>query len=320
MTSKGAEKMTDIIIGVDISKDTLDVCRHPDQHHGQFSNDANGFRAFHAWLGKDDVERIVFEATGAYHQAFERAMHQRGLPLSKLNPRQVKWFRKAIGELAKTDSIDAALLARFGAALKPCMTSPPSPLMCDLKQLHNARLTLIKQRTMLKNQRKPNDLSLLQHQTKQHLKLIDKQLVEVEDAILERIQSHPTLAERFAILTSIPGIAKCAAFVLIIDMPELGTLDNQTAASLSGTAPRVCQSGQRKARSFVHGGRSNVRQALYMPALVATRFNPDMKLCYDRLIRAGKPPKVAIAAIMRKLVILANALLRDNRKWDQKTA
>ena len=309
--------MTDIIIGVDISKDTLDVYRLPEHEHHQFSNDPKGFRAFVTWLGKGCVERIVFEATGAYHRAFELAMQTQGLPISKLNPRHVKCFRQAVGERAKTDRIDAALLARFGATLKPRRTPAPSPLMWDLKQLHTARLALIKQRTALKNQHKLRTLRLLHTHTKQLLKLIDTQLAEIEAAILERIQSDPLLAERFAILNSIPGIAKSAAFVLIIEMPELGTLDNRAAASLSGTAPRVCQSGKRKGKAFVHGGRSNVRSALYMPALVAARFNPQMKAKYQQLISTGKPPKVAITTVMRKLIVLANALLRDNRKWIQ---
>lgn len=315
MTSKGAEKMTDTTIGVDISKDTLDVYRHPDNDHRQFSNDPRGFRTFIAWLGKRPVARIVFEATGAYHRAFETAMQQAGLPLSKLNPRHVKWFRQAVGELAKTDRIDAALLARFGVTLEPRITPAPSQLMCDLKELHGARLALIKQRTAVKNRIKTLSLPLLRRQAAQRLKLIERQLAEIEAELIERIQSDPQLAQRFAILNSIPGIAKAAAFVLIIEMPELGTLDKKAAASLSGTAPRICQSGQRKGTAFVHGGRSMVRQALYMPALVAARFNSDMKAMYDRLTGAGKPPKVAITAVMRKLVVLANALLRDNRMW-----
>ena len=315
MTSKGAEKMTDTTIGVDISKDVLDVYRHPDKDHRQFSNDPKGFRAFIAWLGKRPVARIVFEATGAYHRAFETTMQQAGLPLSKLNPRHVKWFRQAVGELAKTDRIDAALLARFGTTLEPRITPAPSQLMCDLKELHGARLALIKQRTAAKNRIKTLVLPLLRRHANQRLKLIERQLAEIEAELIKRIQSEPQLAQRFAILNSIPGIAKAAAFVLIIEMPELGTIDNQAAASLSGTAPRICQSGQRKGTAFVQGGRPMVRQALYMPALVAARHNPEMETKYKLLIKAGKPPKVAITAVMRKLVVLANALLRDNRMW-----
>ena len=320
MTSKGTEKMTELTIGVDISKDTLDAYRLPDEKHHQFSNDQKGFRDLIAWLEDGPVERIVFEATGAYHRPFEVAMHKQGLPTCKLNPRNVKHFRQAVGELAKTDRIDAALLARYGISLKPRVTTPPSQLLCDLKQLLNARQALIKQRTAIRNQQKNLTVALLQRQSKRNLNSINAQIADIDEAILKCVKSDPALAERYEILNSIPGIAKCAAFVLIIEMPELGTLDNQTAASISGTAPRICQSGKRKGKAYVHGGRDNVRQALYMPALVATRFNPHMKAKYQDLTHRGKPPKVAITAIMRKMIILANALLRENRKYNQRHA
>ena len=315
MTSKGTEKITEFTIGVDISKDILDVYRLPDEKHRQFSNDPKGFRDLIAWLEDGQVERIVFEATGAYHRPFEIAMHKQGRPTCKLNPRHLKHFRMAVGELAKTDRLDAALLARYGLSLKPRVTTPPSQLMCDLKQLLNARQALIKQRTAIRNQQKNLTVALLQRQLKRNLKSIKAQLTDIDEAILQRIKGDTILAERYEILNSIPGIAKCAAFVLIVEMPELATRDNQTAASISGTAPRICQSGKRKGKAHVHGGRHNVRKALYMPALVATRFNPHMKAKYKDLTKRGKPPKVAIAAIMRKMIILANALLRDQRKW-----
>lgn len=302
-------------IGVDVSKDTLDVHRHPAGDHRRFSNDAKGLRALIKWIGPDPVERIVFEATGAYHRNFEHTLSQAGLPLAKINPRFAKRFGEAIGQLAKTDKMDAALLARFGAAVEPPIRAAPSQLMCDLKQLHVARTALIKDRTATRNRLHNLSIPLLQRQARQRLKQIEKQLAEVETAILERIESDPELASRLAILNSIPGLAERTAFALLIDMPELGTLDGQAAAGLSGTAPRIKQSGKRRGKAFVHGGRANVRQALYMPALVAARYNPDLKTKYDQLIAAGKPPKVAITAIMRKLIVLANALLRDQRKW-----
>jgi len=315
--AKDTEKMTQCTIGVDISKDTLDAHRHPEGEHRQFSNTARGYRSLIDWLRGAGVLRIVFEATGPYHRAFERALGQAGLPLAKVNPLHAKRFGQALGQLAKTDKMDAALLARFGVAIEPRTRPAPPQILCDLKELHVARLALVKDRTAAKNRQKNLSLPILKHQTKQRLKHIDRQLAQIDAALMSIIKSDAELAKRLAILTSIPGVGERSAVALLIDMPELGTLDNQTAAGLSGTAPIVRQSGKRKGKSFVQGGRPQVRQALYMPALVATRFNPDMKTKYDQLIAAGKPAKVALTAIMRKLIVLANALLRDNRTWTE---
>jgi len=307
--------MSKTTIGVDVSKDTLDAVRYPHGDHLHFSNDAAGFKTFMTWLGTEPIERIVFEATGHYHRAFERAIDQAGLPMAKVNPLHAKRFAQALGALSKTDRIDAKMLARLGIAVQP-QTKPAAPqIMWDLKQLHVARTALIKARTAVKNRQKNLSLPLLKRQANQQLKQIETQLKQIDTAMLDLIKTDQDLARRLDILISIPGLATTSACALIIDMPELGTLDNQTAASLSGTAPRTKQSGKWKGKAFVHGGRPHVRQAMYMPALVASRFNQDMKRKYDQLIDKGKPPKVALTAVMRKLVILANALLRDQRKW-----
>ena len=321
MTSKGQkEKMGKTTIGVDVSKDSLDAVRHPQGDHHRFSNDAAGFKAFMVWLGDGQTERIVFEATGHYHRAFERALDQAGLAFAKVNPLHAKRFGQALGALSKTDRTDAGLLARLGVALEP-ETKPAAPrIMWDLKELHVARTALVKERTATKNRQKTLSLPLLKRQARRRLKQIETQLKEIDTAVLDIIKADEDLARRLDILTSIPGLAITSACALIVDMPELGTLDNQTAASLSGTAPRVGQSGKWRGKTFVHGGRPQVRRALYMPALVAARFNQDMKRKYEQLKAQGKPPKVALMAVMRKLVILANALLRDGRKWQHKTA
>lgn len=312
--------MNKTTIGVDVSKDALDAHRHPQGDHLHFSNDTDGFKVFMAWLEAEAIDRIVFEATGHYHRAFERALDQAGLPFAKVNPLHAKRFGQALGALSKTDRIDAELLARLGVALEP-KTKPAAPqIMWDLKELQVARTALVKARTAAKNRQKTLSLSLLKRQAKQRLKQIETQLKQIDAAMLELIKTDVNLAKRLDILTSIPGLATTSACALIIDMPELGTLDNQTAASLSGTAPRVKQSGSWKGKTYVHGGRPHVRRTLYMPALVAARFNQDMKRKYDHLIKQGKPPKVALTAIMRKLVILANALLRDQRKWQPNQA
>lgn len=312
--------MSETIIGVDVSKDTLDAHRLPDGTCRRFANDRRGFAAFLGWLGAVAPERVVFEATGAYHRAFEQALAGAGLPGCKVNPRKAKHFGKAIGRLAKTDKADAAMLALMGAALKPDIRPAPSHIQLQLKDLQVARLGLVRDRNALKARAKQLHTPLLKRHAAQRLRQVVRQMKEVEAALKDLIASDPDLVRRFEILTSIPGLGPCAAFALVAEMPELGHLDAKTVAALSGTAPVTRQSGKWTGRSFVHGGRSQVRKALYMPALVAVRHNPDLKLTYERLRAAGKPPKVAITAVMRKLAILANTLIRANRTWTPKTA
>lgn len=178
-----------------------------------------------------------------------------------------------------------------------------------------AREALVKNRTAAKNRSKTLTLAILKRHNAEQLRQIERQIAAIDKEITAIIAADLELARRFDILISVPGVSAITAFALIVDMPELGTLENGQAASLAGLAPVARQSGNWTGRAFIRGGRANVRQALYMPALVAMRFNPDLKANYNRLVAAGKPPKKAITAIMRKLIVLANALLRDQRKW-----
>jgi transposase len=307
--------MTETTIGVDVSKDTLDVYLHPDGSHRQFTNNVAGFRAILAWIGARPVARLVFEATGAYHRAFERAMGEAGLALCKVNPARAKRFADAAGQGAKTDRIDAAMLARMGVALQPEVRPAPSGAACEMKELQMMRAALVKDRAAAKNRAPALTVPLLKRQLRQRLIAIEKQIGEIERALHALIGADPELARKRDILVSIPGIADRSAFALLTGMPELGTLDSQTAGALSGTAPRTRQSGKWTGKAFVQGGRAQVRRSLYMPALAAARFNPDLKAVYTALVARGKPPKLALTAIMRKLIVLANALIRDNRKW-----
>lgn len=301
-------------IGVDISKDYLDAHRMSDGASRRFANDNQGHQAFLKWLQGD---RVVYEPTGPYHRALERRLAAAGKALVKVNPRQARRFAEATGRLAKTDRLDAAMLARMGALLELEARPVRSPILNDLKDLHMAREALVKNRTAAKNRSKNLTLAILKRHNAEQLRQIERQIAAIETEIMALIKTHPDLASRFGILVSIPGVSAITAFALLIDMPELGTLENGQAASLAGLAPVARQSGNWSGRAFIRGGRANVRQALYMPALVAMRFNPDLRAKYDRLKAAGKAPKLAITAIMRNLIVLANALLRDGRKWNQ---
>jgi transposase len=300
-------------IGIDISKATLDAHAHPAGTDRQFANTAKGHKALIAWLGQWPVERIAYEATATYHRALEQALSD--MPCVKLNPERARRFAQATGTLAKTDRIDAALLARMAATLQPPVRPVRSPGQAQLAELINARDGLVRDRTALKNREKNLTIALLKRQCTQRLHQIERHIEALDAEIAAVIAAVPDLTRRHQIPTSIDGLGTLTANQLIANMPELGTLENKQAASLAGLAPITRQSGQWKGKSFIRGGRANVRQALYMPALVAARFNPDLKAKYQQLIAAGKPAKVAITAVMRKLIVTANALLKADRLW-----
>ena len=247
-------------------------------------------------------------------------MGEAGLPLCKANPRQAKRFGEALGQLAKTDRMDAGMLARFGALIEPPVRPAPPETLLKIRELHVTRTALVKDRTAAKNRGKTMSSPLLKQQNRQRLAQIERHLEAIETEMLALIEANPDLSRRLEILTSIPGLAKRSAFALITGMPELGPLDSQAAAALSGPAPITRQSGKRTGKAYVTGGRVQVRQALYMPALVAARYNPVFAAKYQDLTARGKPPKVALTAIMRKLIILANALIKHDRKWEPRMA
>jgi len=307
-------------LGVDISKDTLEVYLHPHGKAQRFQNTAKGFEALLSWLNDIAIERIVYEPTGAYHHAFERRLTQAALPLVKINPRQARRFAEAIGTHAKTDLVDAAMLARLGAMLEPPVRPAISQALDDMKELHIARQALIKDRVAAQNRALMRRSPLLRRQADDRLRQIKRQIAAIDAVLRAQLEAEPALKARFDILISIPGIGETTALTILIEMPELGQIEHKCVASLAGLAPIARDSGQRSGKRFICGGRKHLRHALYMPALVAIRFNADLKAKYQALITAGKPAKVAITAIMRKLLILANALLRDRRTWATKPA
>ena len=309
----------DDTIGVDISKPTLDAFRLRTREHRQFPNDRAGCAALIRWIGASAV-RVVFEPTGPYHRLFEASLVAAGIAAVKVNPRSSRRFAEATGELAKTDRIDAAILARMGAVLDLEGRPAKSETLHDLRELGVARQALVKDRIAATNREQIAVNPVIKRQLRARLKQIGLQLKEIDAAIATLVDTDPGLSRRRDILASIPGIGTVTAMAILIEMPELGTLDNKQAASLAGLAPMTRQSGTWSGRARIRRGRRSLRTALYMPALVALRFNPDLKQKYQALKDAGKPSKVAITAIMRKLLVLANALLRDDRKWNAKAA
>ncbi len=312
--------MSDVTIGIDISKALLDVATYPDGQFKRFTNNKKGHKRLAKWFSDMKVKLIVFEATGAYHRSLESFFGEQGLPFAKINPRQARRFAEATGKLAKTDRADALMLARFGELLEPPHSASKSQTLEELDELVVTRRALVKDRTAAKNRQHNLRSPLLKRQTKQRLKQIKEQIETIDTRCMELVQSDNLLNERYNILTSIPGLGALTAIIILSEMPELGTMDKRQTAALAGLAPVARQSGTWKGKSFIRGGRANLRQALYMPALVAIRFNEEMETKYKTMTEAGKPAKVAITTIMRKIIITANSLLRDNRKWSKISA
>lgn len=311
--------MTEHTIGIDISKSHLDAFDLEGNEERQFENSAQGVRALQKWLATLDVTRIVYEATGPYHRRLETALSGK-FPLVKVNPLQARRFAQAVGTHAKTDAVDARCLARMGVALELEPDEPVSENLHDLRDLQTARAALIKERGRLRNRRLILTSALLKRQTNARLALVERQLGELDAEIARRIAEDTTSARKRDILSSIPGIGQIAAAAILTFLPEIGTLGRKQAGSLAGLVPHNRESGQWKGKSFISGGRKPLRDALYMPALVAMRFNPDLKAKYQQLREAGKPAKIALVALMRKLIEIANALVKADRLWAEKPA
>ena len=307
--------MTDHILGVDISKASLDVHLVPTGETRQFANSTVGFRRLIVWLRDRPVSRVVYEPTGTWHRDFERALGKAGLPLSRVNPLQARRFAQALGQKAKTDAIDARTLAAMGQVLDLPRSRPPSQWQTELRELHTARQALAKDRTATQNRQKQVRVPLLKRQCASRLRHIERQLKALEAEMLKHVKSDSVQARALEILKSIPGIGAITAVAVLAEMPEIGSLDPKAAASLAGLAPVTRQSGNWQGRSFVQGGRRRLRQALYMPAVSAISCNPDLARKYRQLCMAGKPSKVAITAVMRKLLLLANALIAKDKTW-----
>jgi transposase len=280
----------------------------------QFKNTAVGFCAFRSWIGTEQPARVVYEPTGAYHGAFEQACADH-LPLVKVNPLQARRFAQSRGVRAKTDAVDARMLAEMGSALA---LEPDVPATKDrpvLRELQAARTALIKDKVRAQNQLAQQRQPITRRLTSARLRQIKAQIVQIDTAIRSQIETCPKRTNALALIETIPGIGAIVANTILIELPEIGTLSKKAVASLAGLAPMTRQSGRWHGKAFIQGGRKPLRDALYMPALVAIRYNPDLAEKYKQMKAAGKPSKVALVAVMRKLLIIANTLVKDDRKW-----
>lgn len=311
--------MTQDTIGIDISKDHLDAHRRGTGQHTRVPNSTTGFRTLVRWIGGDLPDLVVFEPTGPYHRAFEAAFATR-LPLVKVNPLQARRFAQAQGTRAKTDAVDARMLAMMGAALALEPDQPTSQHQREINELQVVRRSLVRDRTRLMNRLKTQTLALTKAQTRARIAQAERQIKVLNAELDTRLRACPQRARSLDILVSIPGISVITARAILADCPEIGALRAKQAAALAGLAPMSRSSGKWQGKERIQGGRKPLRDALYMPSLVAMRHNPDLARKYRQMIDAGKPHKLAITALMRKLIILANTLIKEDRTWAPKTS
>jgi transposase len=316
----GLHAMEAVYVGIDVCKERLDVHIHPAGTAFAVANDAGGWRALKRRLGRYTVERVVMEATSKFHRAAHRSLAAAGYAVAVVNPLRARLFTEAIGKLAKTDAVDAHALALMACQLAPDATAPASQTLEDMAEMAHARRKLVEQRTATMLQHGSTACRAVRSVLEATIKGLEKAIARLEQHIAKTIQSDPGLARRYAILTSIPAIGPVVAATLIVTLAELGAISDKQIAALAGLAPFADDSGPRSGKRRIRGGRPDARQALYQAALVAARYNPPLKQVYLRLVAAGKAKKVALIAVARKLLILANTLIQENRTWEPRTA
>lgn len=301
--------------GIDISKSWLDAHVLPAGVSVRMPNTRDGIRKLKRWLERFDVALVVIEATGKWHRAVHRSLHASGVPVAVVDPFRVRMFAKACGILAKTDRLDARVLANFAAVMTPAVRTPAPEVMESLAELVTARTSAVAEETALKNQLSAASTVFLKRQLDRRIQRMAKDIAALEREILKCINADEGLARRYAILSSIAGFGPVVATTLIACLAELGTCSRKQIGMLAGLAPVADESGERQGVRVIWGGRPNVRRVLYLAAISAARFNADMRAFFNRLIAAGKPGKLAIIAVARKLVVLANTLISENREW-----
>lgn len=307
--------MERIYVGIDVSKDRLDVHVRPIDESFVVAGDEAGIAALLARLAGMGPTLVVLEATGGYEAAVAAALAHAGVPVAVVNPRQIRDFARATGQLAKSDTLDARVIARFGETVQP----PVRPLATEqaqaLAELVARRRQLVDMLAAETNRSRQARTRALQKRIQAHMTWLSRAIADLEEDITRLIRSSPVWRETEDLLTSVPGIGDVTAHALIADLPELGRLDRRRIAALVGIAPLNRESGRWRGRRMIGGGRPTVRRALYMATMVAIRYNAPIAAVYRRLTAAGRPKKVAIIAAMRKLLTILNAMLRDQRPW-----
>lgn len=308
-----SKRTQEIVVGVDISKNKLDVFVRG--RHFVISNDTDGYATLVRRLAKYRVRVVVMEATGGYEAGLAVALSENELPLAVVNPRQVRDFAKAKGYLAKTDKIDAAMLEEFGRLMDVQPQVLPDNEQIYLRDLVDRRRAVNRMLVEEKNRLGKARHEEIRARIRNSISNLERELAELDDDIDKTVKGSPVYREKAELLQSVPGVGPATTGVLLAELPELGTVSNKRICMLVGVAPINRDSGKMRGKRTIWGGRKRVRAALYMAALVSTRFNPTLKAVYERLVAAGKPKKIAIVAVMRKLLVTVNALLRKKQRW-----
>ncbi len=310
MQTEGME----VFAGIDVSKKTLDLDCYPVPHRAQFPNDADGHQALAAKLQQLGPSCIIVEATGRLEMELVSVLGMAGLPVAVINPKQARDFAKAIGVLAKTDSVDAAVLARFGQAVKPALRPVKSEELRQLEEVLTRRRQLVDMLTAEQNRKQQASIRMAK-EIDEHLEWLKARIKGADTDLGNAIKASPLWKAKADLLASIPGVGKVTVCTFLAAVPELGTLNRRAISALIGVCPYNRDSGNYKGKRRIWGGRGSVRKVLYMATLVAIRFNPVLKQTYQRFLDAGKLKKVAIVGCMRKLLVTMNAMLRENAKW-----
>jgi len=309
----------DCYVGIDVSKATLDIATLPDGESWTVTNDDPGLAELTARLVALAPVLIVLEATGGFEMLAALTLANVGLPIAVVNPRQVRDFAKAMGQLAKTDALDAGMLADFARRVRPA----PRPLPDEAAQLLESLLTRRRQIVDMLTAEK-NRLGFargpVKRDIRQHIRWLEKRLTDVDGDLQDAITASPLYQAKATLLRSVPGVGQVTTLTLLASLPELGQLSRHQIAALVGVAPMNRDSGTMRGKRMVWGGRAPVRAVLYMAALVGLKHNPVLRAFYERLRAAGKPFKVAATACMRKLLTILNAMLHQHRRWDPQLA
>jgi transposase len=301
-------------VGIDVSKANLDVVCWTSKEYKRFGNEPKGIQDLIEWLKTLQPELIVLEATGGLELPFVAELAYAKMPVAVVNPRRIREFARSIGQLAKTDKLDAKVIAHFGAATHPEARKLPTEEEERLTALMTRRRQIIEMLTAERN-RSHSARFAMKERIETHIAWLEKELSDLDDEIAKFIHQSPIWKEKDKLLRSVPGVGSITSATLLAMLPELGTLNRQKIAALVGVAPVNKDSGKRQKKRRVFGGRANVRSVLYMAALSASKHNPRIKSFYDHLVSKGKEKKVALTACMRKLLVILNAMMHQNKSF-----
>jgi transposase len=307
--------VADRFVGIDVSKSWVDVYVRPDGAGFRSVTDSEGLAELVRRLRPLSPVLVVMEASGGYEGIVAASLAEAGLPVAIVNPRQTRKFAEALGQLAKTDAIDARVIAHFAAAVRPPPRPLPDAMMVQLQELLARRRQLVVMINAEKQRFAKAASQVTQRSHRGLLRRLESEQGRIDRAIDKLIQQSPLWCAKLDLLTSVPGVGDIVARTLLAELPELGSVDRHQIAALAGLAPFSRDSGRKKGKRFIRAGRVQVRAPLYMACLVAIRFNPPLKAFYRRLREAGKPARLALVAVMRKLLTMLNAMLRDNTRW-----